>query len=87
MTSAFVSAFIFLSLGETLECMSLFDHSALSAIDPGRNLEMGTLCIFLGFAAFVKIVIAFFGAAGIAMVLFTLKKDFWKSNKCGQWRS
>ncbi len=38
--------------------------------------------IFLGFAVFVKIVIAFFvGAAAIAMVLFTLKRDFWKSKQ------
>ena len=38
--------------------------------------------IFLGLAAFVKIVIVFFvGAAAIAMVLFTLKKDFWKSKQ------
>ena len=38
--------------------------------------------IFLGFATFVKIVIAFFaGAAAIAMVLFTLKKDFWRSRQ------
>jgi 4-amino-4-deoxy-L-arabinose transferase-like glycosyltransferase len=34
---------------------------------------------FLGLATFVKIVIAFFvGSAAIALVLFTLKKDFWK---------
>ncbi|MDO8755737.1 MAG: glycosyltransferase family 39 protein, partial [Anaerolineales bacterium] len=38
--------------------------------------------VFLGLATFVKIVIAFFvGAAAIAMVLFTLKKDFWKSKQ------
>ncbi len=38
--------------------------------------------IFLGFATFVKIVIVFFvGAAAIALVLFTLKKDFWKSKQ------
>ena len=38
--------------------------------------------LLLGFAAFVKIVIAFFvGAAAIALVLFTLKKDFWKSKQ------
>lgn len=35
---------------------------------------------FLGLATLVKIVIAFFvGAAAIALVLFTLRKDFWKS--------
>ena len=38
--------------------------------------------VFLGLATFVKIVIAFFaGAAAIALVLFTLKKDFWKSKQ------
>ncbi len=38
--------------------------------------------IFLGFATLVKIVIAFFvGTAAIALVLFTLKKDFWKSKQ------
>lgn len=38
--------------------------------------------VFLGLAAFVKIVIVFFvGTAAIAMVLFTLKKDFWKSKQ------
>ena len=37
---------------------------------------------FLGFAALVKIVIAFFvGAAAIALTLFTLRKDFWKSKQ------
>lgn len=38
--------------------------------------------VFLGLATFVKIVIAFFvGTAAIALVLFTLKKDFWKSKQ------
>lgn len=38
--------------------------------------------VFLGFATFVKIVIAFMvGAAAIALVLFTLGKDFWKSKQ------
>jgi 4-amino-4-deoxy-L-arabinose transferase-like glycosyltransferase len=38
--------------------------------------------IFLGLATFVKIVIAFFvGSAAITLVLFTLKKDFWKSKQ------
>jgi len=37
---------------------------------------------FLGFAVFVKIVIAFFaGSAAVALVLFTLKKDFWRSKQ------
>ncbi len=38
--------------------------------------------VFLGLATFVKIVIAFMvGAAAIALVLFTLGKDFWKSKQ------
>lgn len=38
--------------------------------------------IFLGLATFVKIVIAFFvGASAIALVLFTLGKNFWKSKQ------
>lgn len=38
--------------------------------------------LLLGFATFVKIVIAFFvGGAAIALVLFTLRKDFWKSKQ------
>ena len=38
--------------------------------------------VFLGLATFVKIVIAFFvGGAAIALVLFTLKKDFWRSKQ------
>jgi len=38
--------------------------------------------IFLGFATLVKIVIAFFaGAAAIALVIFTLKRDFWSSKQ------
>lgn len=36
--------------------------------------------IFLGLAVLVKIVIAFFaGAAAVALVLFTLRRDFWRS--------
>lgn len=38
--------------------------------------------VFLGFATLVKIVIAFFaGAAAIALVVFTLGRDFWKSKQ------
>lgn len=38
--------------------------------------------VFLGLAALVKIVIAFLaGAAAIALVLFTLGRDFWKSKQ------
>jgi 4-amino-4-deoxy-L-arabinose transferase-like glycosyltransferase len=38
--------------------------------------------VFLGFATLVKIVIAFFaGGAAVALVLFTLKQDFWRSKQ------
>ncbi|MBL8080070.1 MAG: glycosyltransferase family 39 protein [Anaerolineales bacterium] len=38
--------------------------------------------IFLGFATLVKIVIAFFvGGAAVALVLFTLGRNFWKSKQ------
>lgn len=38
--------------------------------------------IFLGFATLVKVVIAFLaGAAAIAMVLFTLRKKFWRNKQ------
>ena len=38
--------------------------------------------VFLGFATLVKIVIAFFaGAIALTMVLFTLRRDFWKSRQ------
>ena len=38
--------------------------------------------VFLGLATLVKIVIAFFvGTAAISLVLFTLRKDFWKSKQ------
>ncbi len=38
--------------------------------------------LFLGLATLVKIVIAFFvGAAAIALALFTLRRDFWKSKQ------
>lgn len=38
--------------------------------------------IFLGFATLVKIVIAFLaGAAAVALVIFSLKRDFWRSKQ------
>jgi 4-amino-4-deoxy-L-arabinose transferase-like glycosyltransferase len=38
--------------------------------------------VFLGFAVLVKIVIAFLvGAGAMAMVIFTLRRDFWKSKQ------
>jgi 4-amino-4-deoxy-L-arabinose transferase-like glycosyltransferase len=42
----------------------------------------GLAGLFLGFATLVKIVIAFLaGAAAIGLVLFTLRRDFWKSKQ------
>ncbi len=79
MTSAFVigiyflyrwsESFSLLPLGEGLGMRAAWKWAILAAI-------------FLSLATFVKIVIAFFiGAAAIALVLFTLKKDFWKSKQ------
>jgi len=66
MTSAFVAGIYFLYLWSE-------DQTWKHAIWAG---------IFLGLATFVKIVIAFFvGSAAIALVLITLKKDFWKSKQ------
>lgn len=81
MTSAFVIGIYFLYRWSE-------DHTPLLAGDSlgGRLTWKWAILagIFLGFAAFVKIVIAFFvGAAAIALVLFTLGKDFWKSKQVG----
>ncbi len=79
MTAAFVTGIYFLYRWSE-------DHSPLiSGEKLGENSKWKWAVlagIFLGFAAFVKIVIAFFvGAAAIAMVLFTLGKGFWKSKQ------
>ncbi|NOH00687.1 MAG: phospholipid carrier-dependent glycosyltransferase [Chloroflexi bacterium] len=85
MTSAFVVGVYFLYRWSE-------DHSHLLSGAPfGDDKGLGMrstwkwallAAAFLGFAAFVKIVIAFMaGAAAIAMVLFTLGKDFWKSKQ------
>ena len=80
MTSAFVIGIYFLyrwsesyssplPLGEGLGVRVTWKFAILAAI-------------FLSFATFVKIVIAFFvGAAAIALVIFTLGKNFWKSKQ------
>ncbi|GJQ36483.1 MAG: hypothetical protein JETCAE01_24930 [Anaerolineaceae bacterium] len=79
MTSAFVIGIYFLYRwsedhspllsGERLGARSTWKWAILAAV-------------FLGLAAFVKVVIAFMvGAAAIALVLFTLGKDFWKSKQ------
>ncbi|MBN8579303.1 MAG: glycosyltransferase family 39 protein [Anaerolineae bacterium] len=79
MTSAFVLGIYFLYRWSE-------DHSPLLA---GEGLGVRSTwkwallaAAFLGFATLVKIVIAFMvGAAAIALVLFTLGKDFWRSKQ------
>ncbi|MCK6581560.1 MAG: glycosyltransferase family 39 protein [Anaerolineales bacterium] len=79
MTSAFVIGIYFLYRWSE-------DHSPLLS---GERLGARSTwkwairaAVFLGLAAFVKVVIAFMvGAAAIALVLFTLGKDFWKSKQ------
>jgi 4-amino-4-deoxy-L-arabinose transferase-like glycosyltransferase len=76
MTSAFVAGIYFLYRWSE-------SYSSLSEVERGKAWRWAILAgIFLGFATLVKIVIAFFaGGAAVAMVLFTLKKDFWKSKQ------
>lgn len=79
MTSAFVIGVYFLYRWSE-------DHSPLLRGDRlGARLTWKwalLAAVFLGFATFVKIVIAFMaGAAAISMVLFTLGRDFWKSRQ------
>lgn len=78
MTSAFVMGFYFLYRWS--ESTGVQEQSPASKKETWKWAILAGL--FLGFAAFVKVVIAFFvGAAAIALVLFTLKKDFWKSKQ------
>lgn len=79
MTSAFIIGIYFLYRWSE-------DHSPLLAGENLGNKSTWKWAIlaagFLGFATFVKIVIAFFvGAAAISLVFFTLGKDFWKSKQ------
>ncbi|MFN8435164.1 MAG: glycosyltransferase family 39 protein [Anaerolineales bacterium] len=79
MTSAFVIGIYFLYRWSE-------DHSPIMAGE-----KFGThstwkwailAALFLSFATFIKIVIAFFvGTAAVSLVLFTLGKDFWKSRQ------
>jgi len=76
MTSAFVAGVYFLyRWSEASERQSLDSRK--------ETWKWAILAgVFFGLAAFVKIVIAFFvGGAAIALVLFSLKKDFWKSKQ------
>lgn len=79
MTSAFVIGIYFLyRWSESFSLLPLGEGSGMRVVWKWAILS----AIFLSIATFVKIVIAFFiGAAAIAMVLFTLKKDFWKSKQ------
>ncbi len=83
MTSAFVIGIYFLyRWSESSGEQELVSDSKRS--DSRKQTWKWTIWagIFLGFATFVKIVIAFFaGGAAIALVLFTLKKDFWRSKQ------
>jgi len=85
MTSAFVIGIYFLyrwSENSGVQQLAAVSDSQLSD-SKKESWRWAILAgVFLGFATFVKIVIAFFvGAAAIALVLFTLKKDFWKSKQ------
>ncbi|MFZ5858992.1 MAG: ArnT family glycosyltransferase [Chloroflexota bacterium] len=79
MTSAFVIGIYFLyRWSETISPLPNLGEG------PGVRAQSWRFALlaafFLGLATLVKIVIAFFvGAAAIALVLFTLRKDFWKS--------
>jgi len=79
MTSAFVIGVYFLYRWSE-------DHSPLisgEALGDKLTWKWAILAaVFLGFATFVKIVIVFLvGAAAVAMVLYTLGWDFWKSKQ------
>ncbi len=80
MTSAFVIGIYFL-----YRWSESYTHG-VQELAPASKNETWKFAIlaglFLGLATLVKIVIAFFaGAAAIALVLYTLKKDFWKSKQ------
>jgi 4-amino-4-deoxy-L-arabinose transferase-like glycosyltransferase len=79
MTSAFVIGIYFLYRWSEDHSPMLADESLGGKLTWKWAILAG---VFLGLATFVKIVIAFFvGAAAIALVLFTLGKDFWKSKQ------
>lgn len=82
MTSAFVIGIYFLyRWSESYGVQELAPASSGKPLDSKWRLAI-LASIFLGFATFVKIVIAFFVAtSAIALVLFTLGKNFWKSKQ------
>ena len=79
MTSAFVIGIYFLYRWSE----SSYGVQELAPASKNETWKFAILAgIFLGLATLVKIVIAFFaGAAAIALVLYTLKKDFWRSKQ------
>jgi 4-amino-4-deoxy-L-arabinose transferase-like glycosyltransferase len=81
MTSAFVIGIYFLYRWSESSSLPSLGRSA--GAGKRETWKWAILAgVFLGLATFVKIVIAFFvGGAAIALVLFTLKKDFWKSKQ------
>ncbi len=85
MTSAFVIGIYFLyRWGESYGMQEQAPASDSELSDSkNKTWKFAILAgIFLGLATFVKIVIAFFvGSAAIALVLFTLGKNFWKSKQ------
>ena len=76
MTSAFVIGIYFLYRWSE-------DSGAQQFASPKETWKWAILAgVFLGLATLVKIVIAFFaGGAAVALVLFTLGKNFWKSKQ------
>jgi 4-amino-4-deoxy-L-arabinose transferase-like glycosyltransferase len=81
MTSAFVIGIYFLHRWS--EAYGVQELAPASVDSKQETWKWAILAaIFLGLATLVKIVIAFFaGAAAIALVLFTLGKNFWKSKQ------
>lgn len=84
MTSFFVIGTYFLyRWSEVYGMQELAPASDSELSDSKRTWKFAIFAgIFLGLGTFVKIVIAFFvGSAAIALVLFTLGKNFWKSKQ------
>jgi 4-amino-4-deoxy-L-arabinose transferase-like glycosyltransferase len=85
MTSTFVIGIYFLyRWSETYGVQELAPASSGLPLDPTKETWKWAIlaAVFLGLATLIKIVIAFFvGGAAIALVLFTLGKNFWKSKQ------
>ena len=84
MTSTFVAGIYFLyRWSESSGVQELVPALDSKLSDSRKTWKWAILAgIFLGLATFIKVVIAFLvGSAAIVLVLFTLKKDFWKSKQ------